>query len=836
MLHRRISLCLILQALGVFSQVQGVCAQTIKQREAQNTPAKELEIDNIQSIEIIANTPSVGKQIDRLKLTSNVQSATGEQMENTGALNLADFLQNNFTSVHLNDNQGNPFQMDLNFRGYSASPLLGTPQGLSVYVDGVRMNQPFGDIVQWDLIPNSAIKSLSLFAGSNPVFGMNTLGGALSITTKDGLSYQGSEVETSLGSYGRKSVEFEHGAQYENGLHTYLNFKDFLEQGWRDNSPSSVQQLFGKLGWHSRSTDIKLSLSTFASSLTGNGLQQQQLLEQNYASVFTQPDQTQNKSSVLNLELEHSLDEHWSISGNTFIRHINSSTLNADLNTNSLGEKVYGYNAAEGAWLMDNHFLAPTSSGSSSPSTSGSGTPYLRCLAQAALNTEPNEKCTALINRTQTQQKSAGLNVQLNSTSPLLGLPNQMTLGASMDVAQSVFAQQTQFAYLTPQRTAQGVNAFADGSQNSETAFDQRVQLKGQSIHSGLLAMDTLTFPTQQLHLSAAGMWTQTKTQNTDLLYPYSGSYSATALQGGLDRGSLSGQDTYKRFNPAIGLSYAPSTLFNPFLSYSESSRAPTSIELGCADPHYDCRLPNAMAGDPPLRQVVTKTWELGARGKIADSSLQWSGALFLAQNIDDILFVSSATNAGSGYFKNFGQTRREGFEMGLKGAHQAWSYGLNFTTLHVTFQSAETLVSSLNPMANAQGQIGISPGNTLPLMPTHLLNARVAYAFTPNFKSGFSISAVDSSFVRGNENNLPEAKVPGYAVLNWSGRWRVQEDCVIYANINNLGDKKYSTSGALGNNAFSSTGAYNNATQATLFEAPGAPRSFQIKVRFDLH
>ena len=82
--------------------------------------------------------------------------------------------------------QGNPFQPDLNYRGYTASPLLGTPQGLSVYMDGVRLNQPFGDVVSWDLIPRQAIASMTLMPGSNPLFGLNTLGGALSIQTKDG--------------------------------------------------------------------------------------------------------------------------------------------------------------------------------------------------------------------------------------------------------------------------------------------------------------------------------------------------------------------------------------------------------------------------------------------------------------------------------------------------------------------------------------------------------------------------------------------------------------------------------------------------------------------------
>jgi outer membrane cobalamin receptor len=102
--------------------------------------------------------------------------------------------------VHVNEVQGNPFQMDVNYRGYTASPLLGTPQGLSVYFDGVRINQPFGDVVSWDLIPKAAIASMNLMPGSNPLFGLNTLGGALAIQTKEGRSHPGSSVQVTGGS------------------------------------------------------------------------------------------------------------------------------------------------------------------------------------------------------------------------------------------------------------------------------------------------------------------------------------------------------------------------------------------------------------------------------------------------------------------------------------------------------------------------------------------------------------------------------------------------------------------------------------------------------------
>ncbi len=105
---------------------------------------------------------------------------------------------------------------------------------------------------------------------------------------------------------------------------------------------------------------------------------------------------------------------------------------------------------------------------------------------------------------------------------------------------------------------------------------------------------------------------------------------------------------------------------FSAYLGYNEGSRAPSSIELGCADPANPCKLPNAMAGDPPLKQVVAKTFEIGMRGT-ALSELQWNLGVFRANNYDDILFVAD-NPSGFGYFRNFGQTRRQGVEAGLSG------------------------------------------------------------------------------------------------------------------------------------------------------------------------
>ena len=138
------------------------------------------------TVDVIDTAPLAGIDLPLDEIPSPVQTATDRDIEQSGALDLSDFLNRRLNGVHVNEMQNNPFQPDVNYRGYTASPLLGTPQGLSVYMDGVRLNQPFGDVVSWDLIPRMAIASTTLMPGSNPLFGLNTLGGALSIQTKDG--------------------------------------------------------------------------------------------------------------------------------------------------------------------------------------------------------------------------------------------------------------------------------------------------------------------------------------------------------------------------------------------------------------------------------------------------------------------------------------------------------------------------------------------------------------------------------------------------------------------------------------------------------------------------
>ncbi|MEP6942147.1 MAG: TonB-dependent receptor [Betaproteobacteria bacterium] len=799
------------------------------------------DAQQLPPVEVIGTTPLPGVSLDRDQIAAPIQTGTSREIDRSNAIDLSGYLLRFLGSVYINDVQNNPFQPDLNYRGYTASPLLGTPQGLSVYMDGVRLNQPFGDVVSWDLIPRAAIATFQLMPGSNPLFGLNTLGGALSIQTKDGVTNPGTSVQAYYGLNARWSAEFEQGGSRDTGLNWYFTGNVFHEEGWRDDSPSRVGQLFGKVGWQDTKSSASLTLSYADTSLNGNGLQEQRFLARDYASVYTRPDTTRNQAMFLNLLGQHSVSEGVTLSGNAYYRNIRTSTLNGDINDDSLVASVYQPNAAERAALAAAGYGGFPASGENA---ANAPFPSWRCIANALLNAEPSATCSGLLNRSNTRQQNYGASAQATSTTDLAGHRNQLTVGAAYDASDVRFTQSTQYGYLDPDRSVIPVGAFADGTQNSENAHDTRVDLDGHTTTWSLYATDTLTLA-NAWNLTLSGRYNRTTVRNRDNLVPGGGP------------GSLDGDDVYARFNPAVGITYAPARRFSAYFGYNEGSRAPSSIELGCADPANPCKLPNAMAGDPPLKQVVAKTIEIGIRGT-ALSDLQWNFGVFRARNYDDILFVAD-NPSGFGYFRNFGQTRRQGVEAGLNGQAGILAFGVNYTHLNATYQSNETLNAAGNssndgPAAGFDGNIAIRPGDRIPLIPRNMAKVYADIAITAQFAVNADMQAFSGSIARGNDNAqhqpdgvyyLGAGKTAGYAVFNLGADYRPAPGLKFFAQINNLFDTRYSTAAQLGVTAFNDAGHFvarpfpasviggeRPLVHAT-FYAPGAPRMIWAGIRY---
>ena len=783
------------------------------------------------AIAVIESTPLPGSNLNRDEVPTPVQSATAHDFETTNALNVTDLLNRRLRGVHLNEIQGNPVQPDLNYRGYTASPLLGTPQGVSIYMDGVRLNQPFGDVVSWDLIPRIAIAEMVFMPGSNPLFGLNTLGGALSIHTKSGRTQPGTALQLSGGSFGRKLADLEHGGSAANGLHWYLAGNLFFEDGWRESSPSNVRQLFTKIGRQGEKTAINLTMSYANNALNGNGLGEQRDLARRYNSIYTKPDINTNRSPFLNLTASHAASSRLNFSGNVYYRKISNTAFNGDSNEASLDQAVYQPSASDIRALTAAGYSGFPLSGANAANTPF---PSWRCIAQVLQKDEPAEKCNGLINRAATGQHNYGSSAQLSYFADR----HQLTAGAAFDRANVDFQQMSQLGYLNPDRSVTGVKAFGDGVTGGfvdGAPYDTRVDVGGRIRTASVYATDQMKIGSAW-NVTLAGRYNHTRIDNRDRILTAAGP------------GSLTGLHAFGRFNPAAGLTYSPKKTWNLYLSYSEGSRAPTSIELVCADPNEPFKLPNAMAGDPPLHPVVTRSWDAGARGTL-EANWNWSAGWFRADNRNDILFVA-APQSGYGYFKNFGRTQRQGAEFDLNFRAGRVAAGTGYTFLNATYQSPETV----NGESNSEGINHIVAGNRIPLAPQQMLKAYADFDVTSKLVVNAGAVVISSAYARGNENNLhrPDGlrflgpgESPGYGVVNLGTRYRAHRRLELFAQLNNLFDRKYYSAAQLGPTGFTAEGnfiarpfpAVNGefpVRQATFF-APGAPRGAWggIRVRF---
>jgi outer membrane receptor protein involved in Fe transport len=794
---------------------------------------------------VVTATPLSAFKLNAQYLPVAVTVMDAADLERSQSLNLAQFLNQNAPSVFINEQQGNPFQPDINFRGYTASPLLGTPQGLSVYMDGVRLNQPFGDIVSWDIIPQGALQSITLIPGSNPVFGLNSLGGALSLRTKNGRDNPGASLTASYGSFDRTSVSAEHGGA-AGTFDWFLAGTYFTEDGWRAVSPSDVRQVFGKIGWQDDASKVHLSAAYSENDLIGNGLQEMQLLARDYRSIYTSPDETHNNATFLNLEAQHSINDRFTVSGNAYYRHFRTSTLNGDINDDTLDQSVYQPNAEERDALTAAGFTGFPTSGENAANTPF---PRWRCIAQALLRDEPAEKCNGLLNRTGSSQDNYGASVQFVFSGDLAGVRNDLTVGAAYDASHVDFTQLSELGYLTPQRTVVGVGAFGDGITGGEedgVPYDTRVDLGSHVRTASIFVMDNISLLDDALHLTVSGRYNRTTVKNRDRINPVTSPATLTA------------DHTFERFNPAVGATYAFTQAVTAYAGYSEGSRAPSAIELGCANPDHPCKLPNAFAGDPPLHQVVARTWEAGLRGGFAQTlSLNWSAGLFRTTSSNDILFVADDA-AGFGYFKNFGKTRRQGVEFAVDGSYQRLQFGGNYAFLDSTFRSPEIVDGTGNSSniegSGFEGTINIVPGNRIPLAARHMLKLHADFEVVQNLTVGAETLTMSGVIARGNENGLHQSdgvyymgpgKTKSYTLLALRARYQATSWLQLFARLDNVFDKKYATSALLGGNGFTADGNFiarrfpavngEYPIQQSTFYAPGMPRAIfgGIKVNF---
>ena len=722
----------------------------------------------LPTIEVISTTPLAGIGVTLEHIPSNVQTLNARQLDGHGYDTLSDALNGALGSVNVNDTQGNPYQMDVNVRGFTASPVLGTPQGVSVFVDGARVNETFGDVVNWDLIPQNAIANITLMPGANPQFGLNTLGGALSVVTKSGFQFPGTRIDLDAGSARRRQLQFESGG-HGDSLDYFVAANLYRDDGWGDHNPSAVRQVFAKTGFQDDDTDVDLALTVANTHLVGNQTIPLSYLD-NFHQVYTYPDTVDNRMAMLNLKASQYFGKDLLLGGSLYYRRLDTTVFNSNANGN--------YNA-----IVD-----------------AGGTPVCAGLLPSLPDCPNAQNILNAIN-----QHSYGAALQVSDTHTLGHHDNTAILGLSLDRGRTAFTQGQQDAV-----------AAVDRGTFSTAPLVPGVALSGGTDYTGLYATDTLSLRPDIVG-TVSGRYNRARVRN---VYDYYNPDVYPVPPAG-------GDYTYTRFNPAAGLNYAPDKTFTAYTSYSEGMRAPTPVELSCSDPNIPCALPNAFSSDPYLKMVVSRTLELGARGSLGEG-FRWTAAVFQTRLQDDILFV--ATSPVAGYFTNVGDTQRRGLELGLAQTKGAWTWNAHYTYLDATFQTPFEELVSANSAANAlTGLVQVPRGSTLPGIPRHQLKLQLRYAEGQSWSVGAGMVAQSQVFARGDENNADvNGTIPAYAVFSVEGRYHATDRLELNAHVGNVFDRRYSSYGALATNFFNQPGHTFDTTgngAPEQFRSIGSPR-----------
>ncbi|MDB5634835.1 MAG: TonB-dependent receptor, partial [Tardiphaga sp.] len=289
--------------------------------------------ERLPEIQVISNTPVQGPGIDRDKIPSMTSSVNAEDFQRSHSLNVTDTLFQRVPGVSLSDPNGNGAQQEVRYRGFAASPLQGTPQGIAVYMNGIRLNESFGDTVNWDLIPTNALQRADIFT-NNPVFGLNALGGAISLQTKNGFTYKGLEVEGQGGSFGRAQGGLQYGAEMGNWS-TYIAAQGLTDNGWRQASPSKLGRFYGDIGWRDDRAEVHLFGAVSSSSFGVAAATPVQLLARDWGSVYTTPQTTQNDMALVGLNGKYAVTDTWSLQGNLYGRffkqeHVDGNDANVE--------------------------------------------------------------------------------------------------------------------------------------------------------------------------------------------------------------------------------------------------------------------------------------------------------------------------------------------------------------------------------------------------------------------------------------------------------------------------------------------------------------------------
>lgn len=711
----------------------------------------------------------------------------GNRLTRNGAPDMLGTLARDVPGLMLADAQNNPWQPNLFYRGFVASPLQGNAQGMGFYVDGARFNQPFGDTVNFDLIPEVAIDTI-IVKDINPIYGLNALGGAIVVATKTGRSAPGLTITGAGGNYGRAEGSIEAGWADENKS-LFIALQENHDGGWRRFSPSTLYNGFFDAGWDGQGGGVHVKLIGADNNLTGNGTAPAELLAADRRAVFTHPDNVRNRFGRVSVHPWVALSDRTRLEGSAYWQHLRQRTLNGDAADIEACDDDPAILCLETADEEEEASLVGLDGGTLADVLGGEG--------------------YGVLNRSQTRTSANGALVQLVDQRPLAGGSNMLVLGVSHDRSRTRFATSTELGALTDTRSVDGMGQIIAQPDGSVTP----VRLTTRTRYTGLFLLDTISLGSG--FAAELGLrYNHARVRLVDRI--------GTALNG---------RHRFERLNPGVELSYRLSGALTIRAGYAEANRVPTPAELSCADEAAPCSLTNFFVGDPPLAVVVAKSWEAGASGKLGGPGgwqLRWLLSAYRTDNHDDIQFIASEFR-GRAFFANIGRTRRQGLEASIDATRGPWSIGLRYALTDATFRSPLTLDSPDNPGTDADGLIAVGRGDELPSIPRHRATLSVDYA-TDQLTVGAEVQAQSGQWLVGDGANLTRRTRP-FALVGLHGSGKLAGPISLFANVTNLFDKRHATFGTFGDPGEVELAEAPDAENPRSL-GPGAPRRWMAGVR----
>ena len=728
-------------------------AKPVRTTRGRTAPRTAAATRNVRRVLVYptAPTPVAGVGIDVDKVPAAVNAVGAAQIARTDSLNITDALQQHVPGLIVSDTTGNPFMPDVQFRGFIASPTSGTPQGLAVYQNGMRINEAFGDTVNWDLIPTTAIKSVTVVT-NNPAFGLNALGGAVNVQMKNGFNYQGAEINTMGGSFGRIQGSGQYGKQIDN-YSVYGALEGVRDNGFRNFSESAIRRFYGDVGYRTDSSEFHLNVGVANNNFGAAATVPVQLLQNYWGATYTTPQTTNNQVAYVNLTGKVEATPTWTIDGSVRVRAFRQKTVDGNPTETERCD-------ADPALLCFNSDTVPANG--------------LNGVQLA--NPFPDTAVLGQIDRTSTRSTTTGATLQATNTDQLFGHNNQFMVGTSFDSGVTRFGASAELGTIGSNYVVSGSGIFLGPS--GDPISIGPVSLRATNRYTGIYALDTFDV-TDAFSISGGGRFNYANIVLQDLI--------------GTD---LNGNHTFSRFNPMIGGTYKITPGLTAYAGYSEANRAPTPLELACADPARPCIAAAFLIADPPLQQVVSRTIEAGFRGtsELNIGTLGWKVGAFRATNADDILAIPSPELQGFGYFQNVGRTRRQGIEAQVNLTSKTLQLYASYALVDARFLDPLVLGSN-SPFADADGNIQVVPGNRIPAIPRNRVKFGLDYSITDAFKVGGDALFVSDQFFVGDDNNLAP-RLPSYAVFNLHASYQLTKNIQFYGRVDNVFDNRYAVYG----------------------------------------